>query len=324
MDLEEIQRLEFNLKNFDRNLGAYPYDSWKKWVSLTNKISTVTIKRLEPTSGMIHSVTELIPEVYKSSSRESSNRENMKSSTISMEPREYLLKSNNPETPGLATGSDLANKRNLTEEDRENQKLPKMQCLPSMKIRYTAIPAQYPIGSTPAEITKHSMDSTYQLNQYLNVFKRLYGDVVSSSMSDRSQVDEVLGELQFSFICFLVGQNYEAFEQWKQLLKMFCTSDEALANHTHLYMTLINDLHFQIREVPGDFFVDIVSSNNFLVSLLTTLFALVRDNSEINSTLKIRMEKFKTSLSLKFNWDFSEIEDGEELDEEDRPVVVEI
>jgi len=151
--------------------------------------------------------------------------------------------------------------------------------------------------------------------------KKLYGDVVSNSMSDRNQVDEILGELQFSFICFLVAQNYDAFEQWKQLLKMFCTCDEALANHTHLYMTLISDLHFQIREVPEDFFVDIVSSNNFLVALLTSLFTLVRDNANVDSKLKTRIEKFKKSLSIKFQWDFSEIDEMEEPDE-DKPVIV--
>ena len=43
------------------NLGAYPYESWKKWVSLTSKISSETISRLEPISGEIHSVTELLP-----------------------------------------------------------------------------------------------------------------------------------------------------------------------------------------------------------------------------------------------------------------------
>ena len=40
-----IHRLQSNLKNLDRNLGAYPYDSWKKWVSLSNKISIETIQR---------------------------------------------------------------------------------------------------------------------------------------------------------------------------------------------------------------------------------------------------------------------------------------
>ena len=175
------------------------------------------------------------------------------------------------------------------------------------------------------------------------------------SLDYYSRNDEILGELQFSFICFLVGQNYDAFEQWKQLLKMFCTCDEALATQTHLYMTLISDLHFQviniqnisfllkgikvpfdyqriisikhfymifqIREVPEDFFVDIVSSNNFLVALLTSLFTLIRDNSDVDSKLKTRIEKFKKSLTLKFQWDFSEIDEMEEPDE-DKPVIV--
>jgi len=277
IDQEEINRFKVNLKNLDSNLGAYPYDSWKKWVSLTNKISSITIKRLEPPSGIIQSVTELIPETFKT------NRESIKD--------EEMI-------------SESSNQRNVTEEGRENEKLPKMKCKASSQIHFTPIPAKYPINSTPAEVTKHSMDSSYQLNQYLEVFQRLYGDVVSNSMSDRNQVDEILGELQFSFICFLVAQNYDAFEQWKQLLKMFCTCDEALANHTHLYMTLISDLHFQIREVPEDFFVDIVSSNNFLVALLTSLFTLVRDNANVDSKLKTRIEKFKKKLEYKIPMGF--------------------
>ena len=79
----------------------------------------------------------------------------------------------------------------------------------------------------------------------------------------------------------------------------------------------------QIREVPEDFFVDIVSSNNFLVTLLTTLFSLARDNISIDPKLKARIEKFKKSLSLKFDWDFSEIDNGEEPDE-DKPVIVQM
>ena len=68
------------------------------------------------------------------------------------------------------------------------------------------------------------------------------------------RVEEVLGELQFSFVCFLVGQNYDAFEQWKQLLRMFCTSDEALSNHNLLYMTLVSDLHFQVNILKEKFY----------------------------------------------------------------------
>ncbi len=42
---EEVDRLRDNLKNLDEHLGSYPYGDWKKWVSLTNKISADTIAR---------------------------------------------------------------------------------------------------------------------------------------------------------------------------------------------------------------------------------------------------------------------------------------
>ena len=49
----------------------------------------------------------------------------------------------------------------------------------------------------------------------------------------------------------------------------------------------------QIREVPDDFFVDIVSSNNFLVSLLTEFFATVRGNDAVDARDPILMTKLE-------------------------------
>jgi len=77
--------------------------------------------------------------------------------------------------------------------------------------------------------------------------------------------------------------------------------------------------NFQIREVPDDFFVDIVSSNNFLVSILTKFFSLINENRDtIDPNLRSKADRFKTNLQQKFNWDFDE----DDL-EEDQPVVVE-
>ena len=53
--------------------------------------------------------------------------------------------------------------------------LPKMDFKPGTEIRYTPFPrSKYPEGSTPEEITKHSMDSTYQLEQLLAAFQRYF------------------------------------------------------------------------------------------------------------------------------------------------------
>ncbi len=42
---EDTERMKFNLRDLDPHLGPYPYESWKKWISLTNRISDATISR---------------------------------------------------------------------------------------------------------------------------------------------------------------------------------------------------------------------------------------------------------------------------------------
>ena len=66
--------------------------------------------------------------------------------------------------------------------------LPNMKVNPKGAIRYTTIPKRkHPSGSTPSQITKCNMDSSYQLELFLQQYKKRYGDQVSSSMSDKNQ-----------------------------------------------------------------------------------------------------------------------------------------
>ena len=71
-------------------------------------------------------------------------------------------------------------------------------------------------------------------------------------------------------------------------------------------------------EVPEDFFVDIISCNNFLVVSLTNLFANIRE-SEAGEQLKSRAISFENHLTKKFGWCFDE-----EADDDYSPVVVEL
>lgn len=84
---------------------------------------------------------------------------------------------------------------------------------------------------------------------------------------DRSS-SALAGELQFAFVCFLLGSVYEAFEHWKRLLNLLCRSEAAMLKHHTLYTSLISILYHQLGEIPADFFVDIVSQDNFLTSTL--------------------------------------------------------
>lgn len=76
------------------------------------------------------------------------------------------------------------------------------------------------------------------------------------------------GELQFAFVCFLIGNVYDTFEHWKKLLNLLCRSEDAIAKHHSLFSNLISILYHQLSEIPADFFVDIVSQDNFLTSTL--------------------------------------------------------
>lgn len=90
----------------------------------------------------------------------------------------------------------------------------------------------------------------------------------ASCSEDLSPSLYLTGELQFAFVCFLLGNVYEAFEHWKRLLNLLCRSETAMVKHHALYVSLISILYHQLGEIPADFFVDIVSQDNFLTSTL--------------------------------------------------------
>lgn len=272
---EEVERIRVNLKELDTYLGPYPYDTLRKWVSLTDRLSQEVAVALQPLSGRVCAFSDVVPELQL---------------THTKDRVQQNLSRNDQECQSMKEGLD---------------RLPRMKHREGTELRFSSIPEQaYPPGSTPAQITQHSMDRSYTLNAIL---ERHY----------KEKPLNVLGELQFAFVCFLVGNVYEAFEHWKSLLALLCRSEEAMKDRKELYLGLITVLYHQLGEVPPDFFVDIVSQNNFLTSTLQDFFQFA-SSPGVDSTLRKRAEKFKVHLTKKFRWDFDA-----DLDE-CAPVVVEL
>nr|XP_039269262.1 protein AAR2 homolog [Styela clava] len=268
--VDEMNSLRDNLKNLDKNLAPYPYDTLEKWVSLTDWINNDVMVKLQPENGKIQSVPELISESNVSPSGKEMSEESVKV------PRSSAV-----------------------DEDG----LPILKPKPGTEIKFSMIPKQwYPPNATPHEISKHSVDSSYIL-----------GQIIKNS----SQPEDLLGELQFAFICFVLGQVLDAFEQWKSLVNVLCSCDDLLKEHQKLYGSLLTVFYHQLNEIPKDFFVDVVSSNNFLVSTLTILFSNLQTEG-IDASLQKRGKQFQKYLTKKFKWNFkSEPDDW-------APVVVEI
>lgn len=281
---DDVQRIQDNLKDLDRFLGPYPYEGYKKWVSLSNFITPELLDKLQPQSKRICSVTDFVSEVSNTQSRKlrktsgsTKTSEDQDETNVSKEKDLQDNKEENAEPTSL--------------KDAESR-LPDMKVREESKIQFSKIPKQkYPPGCSPAEMTKYSIDSSYALES-----------ILCSNYKDNEA--KILGEIQFAFICFLIGQVLDAFEQWKNLVHVMCTSEEALQNQASLFLNFISVIHYHIQETPEDFFVDILSANNFLTSTLQEFFSNL-ENMSSDSDLKKRGLKFRDYLTQKFKWDFT-------------------
>ncbi|XP_060083524.1 protein AAR2 homolog [Ylistrum balloti] len=277
---EDLQRYHDNTQEMDKFLGPYPYDNYKTWVSLSSYITDGLASRLSPEKGKIASVSEFISDKSTSQSRKENN-----------------------EATGILNKSGTFTSEGPVSFQEAEDRLPDMKTTPGTSLRFSIIPKnKFPPGSSPSEITKHNIDSSYTLECILGTF-----------CPENS--NDILGEIQFSFICFLIGQVYDAFDQWKKLVHLLCSSEDALVKHTELYLNFITVLHFQVKEIPEDFFVDIVSQDNFLTSTLREFFTNI-ESGQADEILRKKGLKFRDHLTVKFKWDFTSVPD------DDEPVVV--
>jgi len=156
-------------------------------------------------------------------------------------------------------------------------------------IYYTTLDLRVdPMGLTPAEVTKRGMDKSYLLEK----------------VAVRVGAEGVLGELQYAFLAFLVGQSYESFAQWKDLLTVLLSSDDALHNPllaTDLFAPFVGVLCHQLRQLPSDFLVSDLTPDpeaHFLFVGLQGFLELLQDDDLPGALQDRRRELAATVGSL--------------------------
>lgn len=131
-----------------------------------------------------------------------------------------------------------------------------------------------------------------------------------------------------------MGQSYDAFEQWKQILGVLCHCDSAVSTDQDFFSEFSGGFSFfwahevavllyQLKQVPEDFFEDSITSDNFLTHMLRSFVELLSGDS-LNDNLKKRARKFRKYLVKRFGSKLSH--DSVEFDPDDEyaPVVVEL
>ncbi|CAH1421378.1 unnamed protein product [Lactuca virosa] len=150
--------------------------------------------------------------------------------------------------------------------------------------------------------------------------------------------DFLLGELQFAFVAFLMGQSLEAFLQWKNFVNLLFDCTEApLHTRSNLFTKFIMVVYYQLKyafqkennvATKGSITLlddSFLSSDSFLQHLCKEFFLLVLQAPFVDGDLLSWTRKLKELLESSLGWVFEhDMRDGifYEDDDEFAPVVV--
>jgi len=112
--------------------------------------------------------------------------------------------------------------------------------------------------------------------------------------------DDLLGELQLSFIIFIFLFSHPALEHWKLLVNTICLSEGVLVNQPLFASIFIKTLYAQLNFCPDDFFDNELSKENFLRPSLSALFSAL--NSEgVSADVNAHKRRLFTFVKKKFS-----------------------
>ncbi|KAF3445252.1 hypothetical protein FNV43_RR14946 [Rhamnella rubrinervis] len=192
---------------------------------------------------------------------------------------------------------------------------------------YTSIPRVFKQrGIDGQELTSLNLDKTQLLE---SILIKEYG----------GSEDLFIGELQFAFIAFLMGQSLEAFLQWKSLVSLLfgCTKapfDTRSQLFTKVIRVIFYQLKYGLRKDPtntnaGESALlddSWFSADSFLHHLFKDFFWLVQEASVIDGDLLTWTRKLKELLEHNLGWEFQQncAVDGMYLEDDEYAPVVEM
>lgn len=196
-------------------------------------------------------------------------------------------------------------------------------------------------GATGRERTEAAQDRSWFL-----------GDLVDSHCQaddKRGREFEILGELQFAFLMVLTLNNSSCLEQWKRLIQLLFTCQQAVKERSGFFLELLKILRMQLGHC-ADVETGLFDMNEVGGGFLRPLFARFRRSlddfdGKWKSDLVDELEEMQDQLQKQFGWELGgsyvkrgllELEDGERVemdvngaDEDDElgdfaPMVVEL
>lgn len=297
VDQDQVDRIKYNIKELDQFLGPYPLvpqdkeslNVYHRWIALTSKISSRIVKMILPKNGKISAISSVsrfsdITNPSDESKSTPDQQQPMEGSTTLDSEDQTMATDNSTPPPPTTTATPLSTSKGKTEEAEDTEKY---------RLNFTPIELKrsFPKSATAEEITKYSIDKSYQLNFILEHYYK--GDT-----------NLFLGEFQLSYIIFLIGQVYDGFEQWKTMIVMMLQCKEALEQYGEtLFKEFLEILNDQLKDFPHDFFYDILSGSNFLRSTIKVFYRIIQEVNGQYPGLEEQLTILLDKLNKTFKWD---------------------
>jgi A1 cistron-splicing factor AAR2 len=174
-------------------------------------------------------------------------------------------------------------------------------------------------GATGRERTRAAQDRSWFL-----------GDLVNhhcQASDQRGREFEILGELQFAFLMVLTLNNNSCLEQWKRILQLLFTCQQAIKERTSFYLELLRVLRMQLGHC-ADTDANLFDLNEVGGGFLKPLFTRFRRSldefdGKWKSDLVDELEDVQDYLQKAFGWELDdsyvkrgllELEDGERVE----------
>lgn len=180
----------------------------------------------------------------------------------------------------------------------ENDLLPQLKPVEGTAPRFSHIPERIPKHSTPSEVSKHSLDCIHACNELLKNF---------------NPPQDLIQEIQMSFVFFLVGYSVESLAFWRKVLSLLSHSEEAISKYRLLFMKYSEVLVYQLPLLPEEL-MEPTERNTVYRDIRLLLVNL--NLGGLHKSAEFLAKKLEKSM----NWIFEGLLDE---DPEDMPVVVE-
>jgi A1 cistron-splicing factor AAR2 len=333
-----VRRMEF-----DQFLGAYPLQHAARWRDATRYVTAAVVARVQPVGGTLRPLPQPLPASLAAPAAPAAGAP---SSGDTNHATNRAAASDHVTDVAASTGTERAagSSAGVAAGTSGTLQPGGTTCEQSASgtgahLFFTRMPG-VGAGAKPADVTRHAMDTTCGLAALL---ARPAGAAAAADGPPQARLGggpsgtltpaalQLLGELQLSFVLFIMGQSLEALEQWKRLVDALCRCEDALcraggeargaaaaadgrapdptaaATAASVPEALLAEafavIGSQLGDVPADFFTDALSEKNFMVHSLTALARVLRTRAqEVSPPVRAAAVRLLRQVEQRFTW----------------------